>query len=395
MNHKARELILHFGLAKTGSTALQRVLYTQKQSLLKYHNTLYPGNVEAHHFIQAIFLSKPMMSPEIQRLNLGSEAAIRDFLSAQRTKLLEEINESKPERIIISSEYFAAMDEAELNLLRVLFESVACDIKLFGYVRNPWSFTISSTQEMIRAGYIAKNVKLDYVKSNIEILEKFESAFESVATVVPFIEDITEFDVVTDFCNRFGFYALVATQKADRATNRRMNLEATCAMLHLNELYPICREDGVIEPYPARDWMAEALQLSPLDVTPIEMNRATYQDIFDKCLGDSQMMNERYFAKTDPWKVYFKSQKARDFDDLLSISRLTSEEVSKYMLSSLKILADRAVHYYVESIFNQGKWCALSGDKASAFELFNRVLVVNSSHDAAKIEIEALKSARE
>jgi hypothetical protein len=248
---------------------------------------------------------------------------------------------------------------------------------------------------MIRAGYIAKNLKLAYVRSNIEIISKFESVFESEATVVPFIEDSNEFDVVTDFCNRFGFYSLVTTNKAERAVNRRMNLEATCAMLHLNELYPICREDGVIEPYPARDWMAEALQLSPLDVTPVEMNRETSQDIYDKCLGDSQMMNERYFSRTDPWNVYFKSKKTRDFDDFLSISRLTSEEVSKYMLSSLKILADRAVHYYAESIFNRGKLCALSGDTVGALDLFNRVLAVNSSHYAAKIEIDALKSASE
>src|SRR5215216_4564781 len=180
MNHKARKLILHFGLPKTGTSAIQRALFNQREELLKNHNTLYPGSYENHFFLQALFSKTPETLLQIQRLELESSKAIGRFLDDYRQNILAEIDKTQPHQIIISSEYFISMDVDELTAMYKFFKLFAENIQLFAYVRDPWSWSISLAQEHIRTGWWKKAVKVTYRDSVVNIFHKFEKAFDTV-----------------------------------------------------------------------------------------------------------------------------------------------------------------------------------------------------------------------
>ena len=46
MAHTAQQLILHFGLPKTGTSAIQRALFEQREAPLKNHNALAPQSIK-------------------------------------------------------------------------------------------------------------------------------------------------------------------------------------------------------------------------------------------------------------------------------------------------------------------------------------------------------------
>jgi hypothetical protein len=388
MNHKARQLIFHFGLAKTGTSAIQRALFNHRDELLENNNTLYPGKYENHFYLQALFSKQPESLYHIQVLQLDNSSAIAEFLEEYRQNILKEIDNIKPRRIIISSEYFSGMSVTELKELRSLLESFAEDIILFAYVRDPWSYSVSWKQERIRSGLLKKEAKFGYAMSNVEIFAKFEEAFDKRATVAPYVQRSGGFDVVRDFCQRFGL-TLDCDDKFDKM-NKSMMFEAACVMLQLNQLYPFFDKNKSFIYDPARDWMAEAIQNSPLSITPIRISKQTTKKIYKKAKKDIEMMEKLYFDGNKIFTEHYKSLKNAHFDDTLSISKFKREQLSNYLLSCMRILSERAITYYINSIFMTGKYYAAIGNLPAARDCFREVLDLFRQHDGAIEELKAL-----
>jgi hypothetical protein len=340
MNHRAHQLILHFGLPKTGTSAIQRALFEQRDKLLKHHNTLYPGQYENHFFFQALFSKQPESLLQIQRLNLENSKAIAHFVEEYRQSVLDEIYRAKPHQIIISSEYFISMNVDELKAMHEFLKSIAEKITLFAYVRDPWSWALSLAQEHIRTGWWKKEVKVTYRDSLQEIFGKFEKAFDMHSTAAPYIQGS---NIVTDFCKRFDLNKLTPSTQNYKAVNDRMQTEAACVMLQLNQLYPVFDEHGNIIIDPARDWMSEAIQRSPLSKTPLRISKSTAKEIYEKSKADIEFMEERYFGGRKYFTEQYNLLKTTDFDDTLSISTFTPEQLSEYLLSCMHVLAERAV----------------------------------------------------
>lgn len=345
MNFKAHQLILHFGLAKTGTSALQQAFFDQREELLKNHDTLYPGKHKNHFFFQAMFAQQPEKLYQIQTLKLKDGETVSGFLAKYRQSVLDEINEVKPRQIIISSEYFSGMSTDELKAFRSFLESIAEDIILFAYVRDPWSFSISYIQEMIRAGYIKKEATFGYVQSNVEIIAKFEYAFGKRATILPYEQGPDGYNVVKTFCEKFGFSSLVTDINMYQEVNSSMRSEAACLMLQLNQLYPVFDEHNNFIPDPARDWMAEAIQNSPLSKTSILISDRTAKKIYEKSRADIEFLEEQYFSGKKSLSMQYNSVQTTELD-ALSISRFQLEQLSDYLLSCMRELSERALNYY-------------------------------------------------
>jgi hypothetical protein len=337
MAHKAQQLILHFGLPKTGTSALQSALFEQREELLKKHNTLYPGSYENHHFLQALFSKRPERQVQIKRLELERGQAITRFLEDYRQNMLAEIEQTKPDRIIISSEYFTSMSVEGLAAVHEFFKSFAENIELFAYIRDPWSWSLSLAQEHIRTGWWKKEVKVTYRDHPVDTFDKFEKAFETVCTAAPYTPGT---DIVTDFCNRFGLLNLDLNITKYRAVNYSMQKESACVMLELNQLYPVFDENERFIIDHARDWMAEAIQSSPLSTTPLRISTSTAKEIYEKSRNDFETLERRYFAGKRFLSEQYDRLKTSDFDDTLSISTFAVEQLSEYLLSCMHVLAE-------------------------------------------------------
>jgi hypothetical protein len=264
--------------------------------------------------------------------------------------VLTEINEFKPSQIIISSEYFSGMSIDELKAFRSFLETIAKDIILFAYVRDPWSYAVSLFQEMIRSGYLKKEAKIGYAKANVEIFAKFEHAFGKRATILPYESHSNGYDVVKDFCQRFGLNSLLTHTRNYKEVNRGMSREAACVMLQLNQLYPTFDENMNFIPDPARDWMAEAIQNSQLSATPLRISTSTAKLIYEKSKANIEFIEDQYFEGRKYFTEKYNTLKTADFDDTLSISAFNLEQLSEYLLSCMHTLAERAVFSHKESL---------------------------------------------
>lgn len=348
MPHKAEQLILHCGLAKTGSTAIQKALFASKEQLLERYATLYPGSDEQHFHFQSLFAEKPDKLIQIQRMQLPGKLAIQEFLSNYRDGLLAEIDSTKPRRIIISSEYFSGMSVGELRALHEFLKTVADEITLFCYLRDPWSFSISLIQEMIRNGQLKGDIGLGYVMSDVEILAKFEEVFGVDPVVAPYIPNAT--NVVADFFRRFSLgVPPLSVVNNDNGMNQGMERETAALMLYLNEVYPTFNKDGEYIADDSRDWMIESLMRSAFARTPLKISRSTADRIYEQARENIEFIEHRYFGDEKVFTRYYNSLKFEEFDDALTWKNIPPEKLVRYLVSCMRFLSDRGVFYYREN----------------------------------------------
>lgn len=344
MNHRAEELILHFGLPKTGTSALQSFLFSQRKILMKKHNVLYPGEQENHCYLEALFSENPESLFQIQMLGFESIDDISNFLRKFRESLLREINTTKPKRIIISSEYFVGTKLVELKKLCSFLETITEKIVLFAYVRDPWSWSISLLQEQILGGYRERSAKVIYNFPLQRLIKRFEDAFDIRPVIAPYINQPSSFNVVDDFCQRFKIDDLANTTHTDRKVRKGMNLEAACVMLKLNQLYPVFDENKTLIEDRARDLIRQTIRNSPLSTTPLRISTMTANEIYQNSKDDMEFLEKEYFGGNQYFTDYYKAFKTIEFDDTLSVSNLDPEKLSEFLLSCMRVLAEHTVN---------------------------------------------------
>lgn len=174
---RARRMIVHLGLAKTGSTFLQQALFNSRAELLANHGILFPASGPNHwHFHSAVSTS-PERLIQIRREGVTSPDKARAIANAFLDAYAEEVSATKPDTIIVSSEYFAAMSPEELARFARMLSGFADQLVGVVYLRDPWSFSISMMQQLIRDGMISAPFSFGYASGQIEILKRFEQIF--------------------------------------------------------------------------------------------------------------------------------------------------------------------------------------------------------------------------
>jgi hypothetical protein len=395
MTHQARELVLHAGLAKTGSSAIQRALLSNKQALLEQCGILFPGDQENHFLLQAAFSDNPASMYQIQMLGLSEGRAVADHLRHFRQGLLTEIERTRPRRILFSSEYFTAMSVYELRSLRQFLQPLARHVVVMVYVRDPWTHAVSAIQELVRTGRLQGDTKLGYVMSNVEIIAKFEQAFDCRVTAVPYAQEGAsqeKFNVVEDFCNRLGIPASVIDPSQFGEVNPGMRREAAIAMLHLNRKYPTLGADGSYIADPARDWMIEALLSSSVACTPIRLSKATASEIYDESRSDLEHLQYRYFGGSPVLSDKYESIATTDGSDVLRLDSPAMEHAYDYLLECMRPLAEMAAQQFVERVYWTGKCYRAEGNLVAAAACFSELLAF-SPHHARRHDAEAALAA--
>lgn len=400
MGHKAQKLILHLGLAKTGSSALQRCLAENKNLLMTHFNVLYPGKLDNHALLQALFCESPELIYQIQLLNLPNKIAIKRYVKNLREEFTKEIEAYKPNTIIISSEYFSSMTVNELNLMYVFFSSVASEIVIFSYIRDPWSYAVSYTQEMIRMGKLKREAQFGYAMSNLEIFNKFETAFDTKVIVAPYIGNLEKFNVVEDFFHRFDL-DFTAVNKFEMGkyenVNSKMSLQSAIALLQVNKLFPTFDEyDNYIKD-DARDWLYDSLLEFKKSNLPIEMSLSSYEQIYTDSEVDLNKIYDRYFDDQLIFKNHYDSLEKKIFNDKLFLDRLTNEQLSDFLLKSMYGISKKAVTNFkryndvvIENYFLTAKCKILSGEIEAGRHILNEILNQHPEYIKAKDELSAL-----
>ncbi|MFN3472043.1 MAG: hypothetical protein ACK4ZR_05525, partial [Aquificaceae bacterium] len=151
---------MHIGLSKTGTSAIQTFLYRNRDRLLKKFKVLYPqtgifmgGGIPAHYSL-AFSLFKP---GEAKSLNV---APFEDFMD----QLKREMDEAKPEEVVISSEAFMHYkDEPVLEKFSLTLNELFEEIYILVYLRRQDLWQESSYSQVIKD--YSMRVKVIFKKS--------------------------------------------------------------------------------------------------------------------------------------------------------------------------------------------------------------------------------------
>lgn len=335
--HQADEILLHIGFAKTGTTAIQRFLFANKDQL-SAQGVLWPTSDDNHFHLRSIISDDAASQIQIRRLGLP-EDRVPPFLADWADRVAEEIAATKPKRILFSTEYLNGAAPHELQRLAAFLSRFSPRVRVLAYVRDPWSMAISLTQENIRTGLWVAPVPLSQAVRFGAAINHFQANLGHELEVHAY-----QSDVISDFLEWTGID--VAYERTPRA-NRGMGLHTACVLAELNRLYPAFNEDGVFLQDHSRGWMAECIARSFVDEPPIRMTAATAASIEKQVRPDLDELQRRYFGGREVLSMDMRKITDEE-DDRLHMGRLDSSVAAVGMLAAMRLLSDRALHYFYE-----------------------------------------------
>lgn len=342
----ADEIIVHIGLAKTGTTAIQNVLLKNKQHLFEQHGILFPGLRDNHFHLQSLFSEAPHRLVQMQRNEkIYTPDAARAFLDSFRESFESEIAASGARTIVISSEYFSSMASGELAAMYAYLRGFARNMRIIAYVRDPWSTSLSYAQQMIRDGFYQAPIQLGYVR--IESIGRSAEAAGIKPIVRPFLSRRAGGgDVVEDFMPLIGVSDTSGLiRETGNERNESISRVGACMLAGLNRDYPRFTEDGMLIPDPARDWMVEAI----VKATPgpgLFMSKATAARILERARQDLERFHATYFDGAPVFFDAYEFVETKDEDDTIDPSSLTKQEIADAMTAALQAMTQRALDYW-------------------------------------------------
>jgi hypothetical protein len=150
------KVILHIGMSKSGSSALQAGLHAMHDELLNA-GILYPDSGRGWH--GHVFLVHGSVAPQrlprqlLQAYN-GDEHAIGRDQGAWMSALEQEVAEARPHTIILSEEsLFKIADDRGLASLDERLRRLGDHIDVAAYVRRPSDHYLSAVQQTLKASH--------------------------------------------------------------------------------------------------------------------------------------------------------------------------------------------------------------------------------------------------
>lgn len=145
-------LILHIGMHKTGTSALQSTLFRARQQLL----TAGIGYLDVADNHSAAFYSlfgkNPLTYRENLRAGINSEEALAAHNDALLKRIKSQLRDNRSETFIISGEDISLLPKDRVPDLRDMLTPYFDQIDVLAYVRSPVSFMHSLAQQAIKGG---------------------------------------------------------------------------------------------------------------------------------------------------------------------------------------------------------------------------------------------------
>lgn len=149
---ETREVVLHIGMGKTGTSVIQRFLADHRDALLA-GGVLYPratGPVRHAHLGHSAKSDEHLLRSLVwQRGGHSDPAAYREH---HRTRLAEEIAATRPERLLFSDEGLYSFGPYAIGNVRSLLAPYAAARTVVVYLRPPAEHLVSRYQQSVKVG---------------------------------------------------------------------------------------------------------------------------------------------------------------------------------------------------------------------------------------------------
>jgi len=244
----SRDLILHIGMSKTGSTSIQRILSTQRPSLLA-QGLFYPQSPghERHEYLAAeASTNKHHKAPPARPLWQGMTPVAR--LARFREEFAAEMADipANVHRLVVSAEQFSMflLDRQSVQNLHDLLRPHVDSITVVVYLRRPDQHFTSLYTEMLRWGdarspdLLTMPVLRAHDYDYHALLERWAGVFGDKALKPRIFEQprSSRFDVVDDFLSICGATLEQELPAEARAANQSINHAGQLVLVEIAKL---------------------------------------------------------------------------------------------------------------------------------------------------------------
>jgi hypothetical protein len=193
-----KKVILHIGMHKTGSSAIQTYMQHNQRKLPA--DFLYADLGTSNHSgpFSFVFIKKPELDSEISSLGLDLQS-IYEYKNLM-SKAIDKAIRSEYKTILFSGEGIVKLNKNELNDLKNHLLQHVDIVEVYAYVRKPKGFMVSAFQQIIKTKLIELSSP-EFHPNYQSRFEKFEDVFGSVNYRVFANNSLDNNDVVNDFCN--------------------------------------------------------------------------------------------------------------------------------------------------------------------------------------------------
>ena len=293
----AGQMVLHLGANKTGSTALQNMLYNNK-TLLRDYGIHYRDSKVRNPVVQS-------GNGEIL-CNLITQGGSKNEI--KRT-LLHFYN---PERLsIVSSEMFVNLTKQQWNLLFECFAELELQVKLLVFVRSPLDFYVSNYNQAIKRHGEFSDLETYIQKSgwlHFQLLQNLnETNINAEIKVVPF--ESIKFDLIQSFwkcifeMSGVDVRGLIAEDQI--LSNRSLYEEEIQMMRRINAIFST-KESVLVSKFLVED--------SNFTGTKMVVPRTAAKMVFDKHKHDVLWINNTFFSSENVLSIDYESY---PIDDLI------------------------------------------------------------------------------
>ena len=225
-------LLLHIGMPKTGTSALQAVLSAGHDDLAR-SGVLYPKTPDGtHNFLVAGFSRYPPRT--IRHRYRHDPAALEHDFAVWWDNIKTQIADRKPDLVVMSGEAMFRPLGRFKGKPKALLTQISKDILVAAYVRRPSSYYLSHAQQKLKGSHQLEPPRAIRYRP---ILAAYQADFP--LQVVPYQrESLKDGDIVADFLTRFLPGIAIAPPSADAGElNETLAAEAMSILQEYRETF--------------------------------------------------------------------------------------------------------------------------------------------------------------
>ncbi|SNR75491.1 hypothetical protein [Puniceibacterium sediminis] len=197
--------LIHIGLPKTGSTALQHALHDAQMDL-RSQGILYPDPTVPKAYNHGLLAAAMMTRDELPReYRFLEESDLQERTEVFLEGLRRQIRDVPHNLLILSSEYLSRfyLSENAEDFLKFFTDLGADQIEILVYIRRPSDYYLSASQQRLRA---SSQLSAQEPRDVCGVLENFRTLFPAADITVRLFDrnSLEEGDVVADFASNYA-----------------------------------------------------------------------------------------------------------------------------------------------------------------------------------------------